>query len=74
VIQIRSLDGTGHEKSLAEQIDPQEQETKRMPVIESSVTSGFSEDAVAQGIEDSHSLLDSNPACDFKNSWNCGAA
>jgi len=73
VIQIRSLEGTAHEKSLAEQIDPQERETKGMPVIGGSVTFGLSEDAVAQGIEDSHSLLDSNPACDFKNSWNCGA-
>ena len=27
---------------------------------------------VGQGVEGSHSLFDSNPACVFKNSWNCG--
>ena len=30
VIQMRSLDGTVHEKSLAEQIDPQEKQTEKM--------------------------------------------
>ena len=25
-----------------------------------------------QEVKESHSLLDSNPACVFKNSWNCG--
>jgi len=47
VIQIRSLDGTVHKKSLAEQIDLQEEQAKRIPAIESSVTLGLPEDTVA---------------------------
>jgi len=45
-----------------------------MPVMNqrSKVTQPSDPGGVTHGIEDSHSLLDSNPACDFKNSWNCG--
>ena len=69
MIQIRSLDGTVYEQSLAEEIDPEEKRTRKDASDESNDRRCG---GVTQGTEGSHSLLDSNPVCDFKNSWNCG--
>ena len=72
-IQMRSLDGTVQKKSLAEQIDPQEKQMGKMPVIEGHRNRRLVGRCgrVIQGI---HSLLDSKPAWDFRNSWKRGVS
>lgn len=59
---------------LAEKIGAEEKDDSVESMIEGHASPGILEDAVAKprGVRRSYSLLDSNPACDFKNSWNCG--
>ena len=68
VTQIRSLDGTAYKKSLAGEIEPEEKNGDGELTIESSKVAV----AETQEVKRSHSLLDSNPACVLRNSWNCG--